>query len=75
MDSAKFQASIDSIRALDPSTIYRHHLPPARGLNRSMIEMPYQAPDSPSFVGPDQATVEAMLARFEPEGPYRPDTR
>lgn len=69
VDSAKFQASIDPIRSLDPSTIYSTHVPPARGLNQSLLEMLNQAPHSPLFVGPDQATLEAMLAQFEPERP------
>lgn len=69
VDSARFRASIDPIRTLDPSTIFSTHLPPARGLNRSLLEMLHQAPDSPPFVGPDQAALEAMLAQFEPERP------
>jgi len=31
--------------------------------------MLHEAPDSPPFVGPDQAALEAMMAQFEPEMP------
>lgn len=69
VDPAKFRATIDPIRELDPSTVFSTHLPAARGLNRGLLEMLDQAPDSPPFVGPDQAALEAMLAQFEPELP------
>ncbi|ANH36753.1 hypothetical protein I601_0300 [Nocardioides dokdonensis FR1436] len=42
------------------------HLPSARGVNRTLLDMLDEAPDSPRFVGPDQAALEAMLAQFEP---------
>jgi glyoxylase-like metal-dependent hydrolase (beta-lactamase superfamily II) len=67
VDPAKFRATIEPIRALDPSTIYSSHLPAARGLNPTMLAMLHETPDSPPFVGPDQAALEAMLAQFEPE--------
>ena len=69
VDPAKFRASIDPIRTLDPSTIFSTHLPTARGLNQTLLEMLPETPDSPPFVGPDQAALEAMLAQFEPEMP------
>lgn len=69
VDPAKFRASIDPIHALDPSTIFSTHLPPARGLNEALLGMLHEAPDSPPFVGPDQAALEAMLAQFEPAQP------
>jgi glyoxylase-like metal-dependent hydrolase (beta-lactamase superfamily II) len=64
-----FRATIDPIQDLDPTTIFSTHLPPARGLNRSLLDMLHEAPDSPPFVGPDQAVLEAMLATFEPPTP------
>lgn len=67
VDPARFRATIQPIRALDPSTIYSSHLPAAQGLNPTLLDMLHQTPDSPPFVGPDQAALEAMLAQFEPE--------
>ena len=69
VDPAKFRATIDPIRDLDPSTIFSTHLPAARGLNRTLLDMLHETPDSPPFVGPDQAALEAMLATFEPPEP------
>jgi hypothetical protein len=66
VQAEKFRATIDPIRDLDPSTIFSTHLPAARGLNRTLLDMLHDAPDSPPFVGPDQAALEAMLASFEP---------
>jgi hypothetical protein len=69
VDPTRYRATVDPIRRLDPSTIYSTHLPPARGVNATLLEMLHEAPDSPPFVGPDQAALEAMLAQFEPEQP------
>ncbi len=66
VDVAKYGATVDTIRALDPSAILSTHLPPAVGLNDSMFDILAQAPDGPGFVGPDQQALEAMLATFEP---------
>lgn len=67
VDPAKFRATIDPIHRLDPSTIFSTHLPPARGLNPTLLQMLDAAPDAPPFEGPDQAALEALLAGFEPE--------
>jgi glyoxylase-like metal-dependent hydrolase (beta-lactamase superfamily II) len=69
VDPAKYRASIEPLEALDPSTIFSTHLPAARGLNHTFIEMLTVAPDSQPFVGPDQTALEAMLATFEPPAP------
>jgi hypothetical protein len=66
VDPRLFRATIDPIRALDPSTIFSTHLPAARGLNRTMLEMLDGTPGIDPFVGPDQAALDAMLATFEP---------
>lgn len=68
IDPAKFRATIEPIRALDPSAVYSSHLPAAHGLNRTLLEMLDETPASPPFVGPDQAALEAMLASYEPAG-------
>ncbi len=72
VDPRKFRASIEPIRDLDPSTVFSSHLPAARGMNRTLLDMLHQTPDSPPFVGPDQAALEAMLATFEPDAPPVP---
>lgn len=66
VDSAKYQPGVDALRAMDPSAILSTHLPPAIGMNDELIQALVEAPDAPSFVGPDQAALEALLASFEP---------
>ena len=67
VDPGKYRATIDPIRRLDPSAVYSSHLPVARGLNRTLLEMLHEAPDSQPFVGPDQSALEQMLASYEPQ--------
>jgi glyoxylase-like metal-dependent hydrolase (beta-lactamase superfamily II) len=43
------------------------HLPPVRGQAQALLHMLETAPETPPFVGPDQAALEAMLAGFAPE--------
>ncbi len=69
VDPAKFRATIEPIRRLDPSAVFSTHLPSATGLNERLLEMLSEAPDSPPFVGPDQAALEALLGQFEPTVP------
>jgi flavorubredoxin len=66
VDVTKYAATVDTIRALDPSAILSTHLPPAVGLNDAMFDVLDEAPTGPEFVGPDQQALEAMLASFEP---------
>jgi Metallo-beta-lactamase superfamily len=68
VDATKFRASIDPIRALDPSAVLSTHLPPAVGLNDALFAMADDAPDCPAFIGPDQQALEQLLASFEPVG-------
>jgi glyoxylase-like metal-dependent hydrolase (beta-lactamase superfamily II) len=67
VDPARFRATIEPIRALDPSAVYSSHLPAARGLTTTLLDMLHETPDSPPFLGPDQAALEEMLAQFEPD--------
>ena len=62
VDAAKFAASYEPLRRWSPSLIVGSHLPPARRQLDTMLEMLTEAPDQTPFVGPDQATIEAMLA-------------
>ena len=65
-DPTAFRATIDPLRALDPSTIFSTHLPAARGINQTMFDLVHGTPGLAPFVGPDQEALEAMLASFEP---------
>lgn len=65
VDLQKFGATVDTYRRLDPSAVFSTHLPPAVGLNDALFEMLGEAPNTPDFVGPDQAALEALLASFE----------
>jgi hypothetical protein len=65
-DRTKFAASFGALREFDPSWVFSVHLPPAQGRTSQLIDTALGAPDTPEFVGPDQAALEAMLASFEP---------
>lgn len=66
VDRPTYAATVDSFRRLDPSAILSTHLPPALGLNGAMFDALDEAPTAPSWVGPDQEALEALLASFEP---------
>jgi hypothetical protein len=66
IDRAKYLATIDPLRSMDPSIILSTHLPPASGRLPEFIDMLTAAPLGEPFVGPDQQALEAMLAGFEP---------
>jgi hypothetical protein len=58
-----FTAKLDQLRSIRPSMVYSSHLPPAPGAMLDVfVESLAQTPDAPRFEGPDQATLEAMLA-------------
>jgi len=65
-DPAKFATSYDALRAFAPQTILSTHLPPATGVFDKCLDMLADAPDVQPFVGPDQATLEAMMAGEAP---------
>lgn len=66
VDRTAYRRTVDSVRALDPSAILSTHLPPAIGLNDELCDTLREAPDGPAFSMPDQASLEALLATFEP---------
>jgi glyoxylase-like metal-dependent hydrolase (beta-lactamase superfamily II) len=68
VDQVKYQATIDSVRSLDPSAVFSTHLPPAFGDLDRLWEMAAMAPANPGFIGPDQAALEELLASFAPAG-------
>jgi hypothetical protein len=63
---AKFRATVDPIRAMGASGVFCSHLPPVPEPDDRFLETVLQAPETPPFVGPDQAALEALLATFEP---------
>lgn len=67
LDRARFGASLEPLRALDPAVVLSTHLPPARQAMPQLLEMLASTPDADPFVGPDQAVLEQLLAGFEPQ--------
>ncbi len=67
VDRPSFGASLQPLRALDPSLVLSTHLPPARQAMAGLLTTLAAAPDVDPFVGPDQAALEALLASFEPQ--------
>ncbi|MDT9690769.1 MBL fold metallo-hydrolase [Streptomyces sp. P9(2023)] len=68
VDPAKYRATIEPLREMNPEIVLSTHLPPAVRMTDLMLETITMAPDSDPFVGPDQAALEQMLASFEPGG-------
>jgi hypothetical protein len=66
VDQAKYVDSLTTLRAVDPAMILSTHLPPATGRAGEFLDTLTQAPGADSFIGPDQAALEQMLASFEP---------
>jgi hypothetical protein len=64
VDRGRFASELNTIRQIDPSIVLSSHLPPAMGLTDRMLEAVAAAPDSPEFMGPNQAAFEAMLAEM-----------
>jgi len=69
VDRARYLATIDPLRAMNPEIILSGHLPPAVGRSAEFFEMLAQAPGADPYVGPDQRALEAMLASFETGAP------
>jgi hypothetical protein len=64
VDRGLLASELNAIRQLDPSIVLSSHLPPAKGITDFMLDSIAAAPDSPSFVGPNQPALEAMLAEM-----------
>ncbi|MCP3818032.1 MBL fold metallo-hydrolase [Streptomyces sp. A3M-1-3] len=69
VDTDKYLATVQPLRAMDAEIVLCTHLPPAVGLTPRMIDTICKAPDADPFIGPDQQSLERMLAGFEPGGP------
>ena len=58
-----FGALAPRLRAIEPTMVCSSHLPPAPGAMLDvLVDSLAQAPAAERFVGPDQATLQAMLA-------------
>jgi hypothetical protein len=66
IDTDRYLATIQPLRAMDPEIILSTHLPAAIGHTPELLEMLAAAPHADPFVGPDQRALEQMLASFEP---------
>jgi hypothetical protein len=66
VNPAKFQATVDPIRAMAASAVFSTHLPPALQPHDRLSETVLLAAQAPPFVGPDQAALEARLASLQP---------
>ncbi|MGW7200645.1 MBL fold metallo-hydrolase [Streptomyces chryseus] len=66
VDTDKYLATVQPLRAMDAETVLCTHLPPAVGLAPRMLDTLTEAPGSDPFVGPDQQALEQMLVTFEP---------
>lgn len=66
VDADRFAASLQPLRAMDPTAILSTHLPPAIGRTDELLDTIAGAPMADPFVGPDQVALEQMLATFEP---------
>jgi flavorubredoxin len=63
VDRAVFASELDRVRALEPTMVLSSHLPAAPGsATERMLGALAAVPDAPTFVGPDQAALEQMLA-------------
>jgi glyoxylase-like metal-dependent hydrolase (beta-lactamase superfamily II) len=69
VDQARFRATVDPIRDIGASAVFSSHLPPVPQPDDRLFETVLLAPQTPAFVGPDQAALEALLATFEPAQP------
>jgi flavorubredoxin len=61
-DPQKFNTTLKKIDELDASTILSSHLPVAKGMSKTLLEILANAYQAPTFVGPDQAALEKMMA-------------
>ncbi len=69
VDRTMFATELKQIEQLDPVMVLSSHLPPARAMLPQLLENLSRVPDSPAFVGPNQAALEAMLAQLTQGAP------
>ena len=64
IDRTRFARDLEAVRRLGPRHILSGHLPPATGMAAAFLETMAQSPDAAPYVGPDQATLEKLLAQL-----------
>ena len=62
VDPDKFGKTLLSIEQLNANTILSSHLPPADDMSKTLLAILAEAHKAPAFVGPDQKTLEKMMA-------------
>lgn len=61
VDPKIFEATLNTIRRMDPELILSSHLPPARGMTEQLLSALAAVPGAKPFVGPDQKALQEML--------------
>lgn len=61
-DGADFRRRLDDLRRLGATRVLGAHLPPVAGPVDPLLDVLDPLPGAPSWVGPDQAALDAMLA-------------
>jgi hypothetical protein len=62
IDPDKFGQTLSAIERFNTETVLSCHLPPAKGLAKTLLTNLAEAQHAPRFVGPDQQALEKMLA-------------
>jgi hypothetical protein len=66
IDTARYLQTVRTMQAADADVILSTHLPPAIRTSSRLFDMLALAPGADPFVGPDQQSLQAMLASFDP---------
>ena len=61
-DRSSLDATLASLHALDATRVLSSHLPPATGMTLTLFDNLARVPGRPSWVGPDQAALDELLA-------------
>ena len=69
VDQAKFDGTLEVIRQLGATSVVSCHGPVAQGRTDDLLKAMSALPSMEPFVGPDQAALEAMMARMAGGGP------
>jgi hypothetical protein len=72
VDRAAFARSLDTLRVIDPPLLLSSHLPPATGRAAEFLDRLTTIPDEPPYVGPDQAALEQLLRKLDPQAGRAP---
>ncbi len=71
VDRQLFARSMEPLRRLGSDLVLSTHLPPATGRIGEFLDRLQTVPDEAPYVGPDQASIEAMFAAMTPEAELR----